>query len=93
MSPGRLSGLGVSPGIAVGEPVVQETRPITVLRIPLPASRIEHEVKRFHQAVEATIERIMENRDQAARQMGEDDGSRLHPGFNAVNYLYGHHKG
>ncbi len=72
MSPGRLSGLGVSPGIAVGEPVVQETRPITVLRIPLPASRIEHEVKRFHQAVEATIERIMENRDQAARQMGEE---------------------
>lgn len=72
MSPGRLTGLGVSPGIAVGEPVVQETRPIAVLRIPLPASRIDHEVNRFHQAVEATIERIMENRDQAARQMGEE---------------------
>ena len=72
MSPGRLTGLGVSPGIAVGEPVVQETRPIAVLRIPLPASRVENEVKRFHQAVEATIERIMENRDQAARQMGEE---------------------
>lgn len=72
MSRDRLTGLGVSPGIAVGEPVVQETRPVTVLRIPLPASRIENEVKRFRLAVEATVERIQENRDQAARQMGEE---------------------
>ena len=56
MSPGRLSGLGVSPGIAVGEPVVQETRPVAVLRIPLPESRVEHEVERFLQAVEATVQ-------------------------------------
>ena len=72
MSPGRLTGLGVSPGIAVGEPVVQETRPIAVLRIPLPASRTEEEVTRFRHAVEITIEQILESRDQAAQQMGEE---------------------
>ncbi len=72
MSPGRLTGLGVSPGIAVGKPVVQETRPIAVLKIPLPAAKVEGEVQRFHLAVEATIERIIENRNQAARQMGEE---------------------
>ncbi len=72
MSPARLAGLGVSPGIAVGEPVVQEIRPIVVLRIPLPVAKVEDEVKRFHLAVEATIARIIENRDHAARQMGEE---------------------
>ncbi|RLE28144.1 MAG: phosphoenolpyruvate--protein phosphotransferase [Acidobacteria bacterium] len=72
MNPCRLTGLGVSPGIAVGEPVVQETRPVAVLRIPLPESRAETEVKRFRLAVDATIEQIVENRDQAAQQMGEE---------------------
>ena len=72
MSRDRLTGLGVSPGIAVGEPVVQETRPVAVLRIPLPDSKVEREVKRFNSAVKATIERIQENKDQAARQMGEE---------------------
>ena len=31
-----LTGLGVSPGIAIGEPVVHETRPMATLRIPIP---------------------------------------------------------
>lgn len=67
-----LSGLGVSPGIAIGEPVVHETRPISTLRITVPPDRIEAEVARFHAAIATAIERIRENRDRAAQQMGEE---------------------
>ncbi len=67
-----LSGLGVSPGIAIGEPVVHETRPISTLRITVPPERIEAEVARFHAATATAIERIRENRDRAAQQMGEE---------------------
>jgi phosphoenolpyruvate-protein phosphotransferase (PTS system enzyme I) len=67
-----LSGLGVSPGIAIGEPVVHETRPISTLRITVPPDRIEAEVARFHAAIATAIERIKENRDRAAQQMGEE---------------------
>ncbi len=67
-----LSGLGVSPGIAIGEPVVHETRPISTLRITIPTEMVAAEVERFRAAVAATIEHIGENRDRAAAQMGEE---------------------
>jgi len=67
-----LSGLGVSPGIAIGEPVVHETRPISTLRITIPTEMVEAEVERFRAAVAATIEHIKENRKRAAAQMGEE---------------------
>ena len=67
-----LSGLGVSPGIAIGEPVVHETRPISTLRITIPSDMVEAEVERFRAAVRATVEHIKENRDRAAAQMGEE---------------------
>ncbi len=68
----RLTGLGVSPGIAVGEPVVQENRPIAVLRIPLSSTNVEEEIERFLAAVEETVAQILKNRDRAASQMGEE---------------------
>jgi phosphotransferase system enzyme I (PtsI) len=67
-----LSGLGVSPGIAIGEAVVHETRPISTLRITIPSEKIDAEVERFRQAVAATVEHIQENRDRASQQMGEE---------------------
>jgi len=67
-----LSGLGVSPGIAIGEPVVHETRPISTLRITIPTEDVEAEVKRFQNAVRTAVERIQENRDRAAQQMGDE---------------------
>jgi phosphotransferase system enzyme I (PtsI) len=60
----------VSPGIAVGEAVVHETRPISTLRITIPADKVEAEVERFRQAVAATVEHIQQNRDRALQQMG-----------------------
>ena len=67
-----LSGLGVSPGIAIGEPVVHETRPISTLRITIPTEDVEAEIERFRNAITATVKHIRENRDRAAQQMGEE---------------------
>ena len=67
-----LSGLGVSPGIAIGEPLVHESRLISTLRITIPTREVEAEIKRFQQAVKATVQHIQENRDRASQQMGEE---------------------
>lgn len=72
MSSASLWGLGVSPGIAIGEPVVHESRPIATLRITIPEVSVDAEVTRFRAAVETTVERIRDNRDRAMQQMGEE---------------------
>jgi len=45
-----LVGLGVSPGIAIGKPLVVENRPLPVMRVPLSPGQIEPEVTRLRQA-------------------------------------------
>ena len=67
-----LTGLGVSPGIAIGEPVVHETRPISTLRIPIPTDSVDGEIQKFRGAVKATVENIRENKKRASQQMGEE---------------------
>ena len=67
-----LTGLGVSPGIAIGEPVVHETRPIATLRITIASDQVEAEVLRFSSAVTATVDMIWENRERARLQMGDE---------------------
>jgi phosphotransferase system enzyme I (PtsI) len=62
----------VSPGIAIGEPVVHESRTISTLRITIPPDMVEAEVERFRSAVATTVENIRENRDRAAKQMGDE---------------------
>jgi phosphoenolpyruvate-protein kinase (PTS system EI component) len=47
MSHTKLRGIGVSPGIAVGEPVVHEVRPISTLQIQIPPDGISSEIERF----------------------------------------------
>ncbi len=72
MSQGSLSGMGVSPGIAIGEPVVHESLPISTVRISLPTGEVDAEIDRFRQAVDSTVEAISQNRARAAKQMGEE---------------------
>lgn len=67
-----VTGLGVSPGIAIGEPVVHETLPISTVRISLPLSEIETEVRRLHEAVATAVERIKDSQKRALKQMGEE---------------------
>jgi phosphotransferase system enzyme I (PtsI) len=62
----------VSPGIAIGEAVVHENRPISTLRIAIAPEKVEAEVERFRQAVTATVEHIQKNRIRASKQMGEE---------------------
>jgi phosphotransferase system enzyme I (PtsI) len=72
VSQNYLTGMGVSPGIAIGEAVVHESLPISAVRISLPSSEAEAEIERFRQAVESAVERIRESRDRASKQMGEE---------------------
>jgi phosphotransferase system enzyme I (PtsI) len=67
-----LTGLGVSPGIAIGEPVVYENRPISTLRITIPSDQVEAEIARFSAAVTATVDNIWENRERARIEMGDE---------------------
>jgi phosphotransferase system enzyme I (PtsI) len=62
----------VSPGIAIGKPVVHETRQIAALRIPIPSADITAEIERFREAVATTVARIRDNQERAAQQMGEE---------------------
>jgi len=72
MSHSHLRGVGVSPGIAIGEPVVHETLPIATLRIPLAADTAETEVSRFNLAIRTTVSQIRKNTRRAAKQMGDE---------------------
>lgn len=55
----RLTGIGVSPGVAVGRAVVL-AQPAEVIRFPVPAERVEREVSAIEQA-----------RDQSRRQLAD----------------------
>ena len=72
MSHTSLSGMGVSPGIAIGKPVIHESLPISTVRIGLAADEVEAEVVRLHRAVATAVEGMRENQERAARQMGAE---------------------
>jgi phosphotransferase system enzyme I (PtsI) len=67
-----ITGLGVSPGIAIGEPVVHEMLPISTVRIAIPATEVDPEVERFRRAVKTAVDRIRESQQRASTQMGEE---------------------
>ncbi|HQP44532.1 MAG TPA: phosphoenolpyruvate-utilizing N-terminal domain-containing protein, partial [Thermoanaerobaculales bacterium] len=72
MSHTSLSGMGVSPGIAIGKPVIHESLPISTVRIGLPTTELEAEVARFRKAVATAVEGMRENQQRASRQMGAE---------------------
>ncbi len=72
MSRTQLTGMGVSPGIALGEPVVHETRPFSAMRIPIAVEGANAEIERLRSAVAETVRRIRENQARASEQMGEE---------------------
>jgi len=72
MSHTSLSGMGVSPGIAIGKPVIHESLPISTVRIGLPLAEVEAEVARFREAVATAVEGMRENQERALRQMGAE---------------------
>ncbi len=72
MSHTSLSGMGVSPGIAIGKPVIHESLPISTVRIGLPLAEVDAEVARFRDAVATAVEGMRENQQRASRQMGAE---------------------
>jgi phosphotransferase system enzyme I (PtsI) len=75
--PRTLVGLGVSPGIAIGTPVVVENRPLPVMRVPLSPGQIETEVERLREAARRAANHLGELARDAATTVGAEYGSIL----------------
>ncbi|MGE0460075.1 MAG: phosphoenolpyruvate--protein phosphotransferase [Vicinamibacterales bacterium] len=67
----RLTGIGVSPGVAVGRAVVL-TQPSEVVRFPIPAQRVERELAAIEQAVEQSRRQLQDIRARLASGPARD---------------------
>ena len=71
-TPRTLVGMGVSPGIAIGRPVVVENRALPVFRVEVPAQLLDEEVARLHAAASrAAVHMTAVIEDTASRIGGE----------------------
>lgn len=73
----RLRGMGVSPGIAMGETFVTETSALAVRRETVPASQIEKEIERLKGAIEKTEQELLEIKEKIKRIAGEEQAILL----------------
>lgn len=73
--PRTLVGLGVSPGIAIGKPIVVENRPLPVALVQLPRESVDAEVERLHQAAARAATHLAELAGDAARAVGSEYGA------------------
>ena len=76
-TPRTLVGMGVSPGIAIGRPVVVENRPMPVLRVPVPEEGLDAEVARLHEAARTAAVHMADIIDDTASRMGGEYRSIL----------------
>jgi phosphotransferase system enzyme I (PtsI) len=67
---GRFEGFGVSPGIAIGEALVLESRIGQVLQMRLAQDELDHEVKRFDLAVRTARLQLRQVKDKVSREIG-----------------------
>ena len=67
----RLTGLGVSPGVGIGKALVLK-RGTRDLRFRVPATLVDREVDRLHEARERSREQIQHIKDRIARTAGTD---------------------
>jgi len=67
-----LAGLAVSPGIAIGEPLVVENRPLPVVRVGIPESKVEEEIARLREAAARVEEHLTGLREAAGARMGPE---------------------
>jgi phosphoenolpyruvate-protein phosphotransferase (PTS system enzyme I) len=70
-----LVGLGVSPGIAIGCPLVVENRPLPVMHAPLAPDQVEGEVARLHEAASKASRELAELAAQAEAKVGHEYAS------------------
>ncbi|MCX7895741.1 MAG: phosphoenolpyruvate--protein phosphotransferase [Thermoanaerobaculum sp.] len=67
-----LSGLPASPGIAIGEPVLIENRPLPVIRVAIAPERVEEEINRLREAAVRVGEHLAALREAAHARMGAE---------------------
>jgi phosphotransferase system enzyme I (PtsI) len=67
-----LAGLPVSPGIAIGEPLVVENRPLPVVRVSIPENQVEEEIARLREAARRVEEQLVSLREAAGARMGPE---------------------
>lgn len=68
----KLTGIGVSDGIAIGRAIMVAKREFEVFRIPIPEEAVEREVDRFRAACEETKRGIQRTRGSVGRLFGQE---------------------
>jgi phosphotransferase system enzyme I (PtsI) len=68
----ELSGIGVSPGIVVGKAYVIASSALSVPRIRIDVDSIDTEIRRFREALSATVQEIRELQRKVADEAGDE---------------------
>lgn len=68
----RLRGIGVSPGIAMGEVFLSERVLFTSRKENIPLSQVEEELRRLKKAIERTKRQLVELKEKIREKMGEE---------------------
>ena len=69
----RLRGIGVSPGIAMGEALLTQRVVFTSRRETVPASQVEDELRRLKRAVDRARTELVRLKDEIRNRMGEEN--------------------
>ncbi len=68
----RLRGIGVAPGIAMGQALLAERVLFSLRKEYIPPHRVEEEIRRFHEATSRTREALVRVRDTMRDKIGEE---------------------
>ncbi|MFQ6082714.1 MAG: phosphoenolpyruvate--protein phosphotransferase [Candidatus Aminicenantia bacterium] len=68
----RLKGIGVSPGIAVGEILLTEKSILPTVKETIPPSQVEKELNRFRKAIRKTEEQLANIKEKMKKKIGEE---------------------
>lgn len=68
----RLRGIGVSPGVAIGEVLLTERVIFTERKEKILPHQVERELKRLNKAIERTKSQLTRIKDQIRKKMGEE---------------------
>jgi len=67
----KLQGIGVSPGVAIGEALVMDTEGFRIPRRFVARDAVDEELERLNRAVSAACEEITRHRDAVSKELGE----------------------
>lgn len=71
----KLQGIGVSPGVAIGEALVMDTEGFRIPRRFVARDAVDDELERLNRAVAAACDEITRHRDAVSKELGEKYGA------------------